>query len=131
MYVQLYISGLGRRGRKISLDLSLFVFICILLVNFMIKLKFNQFLKFKTKINVLTVRIFYNLQNCQSLQSAERLANLVRGTECFVGLSILFVQCCSNAHLMVLSLMFDAGEGGVIIRRLLQIGSRIREMVLC
>ena len=97
----------------------------------MIKLKFNKFLKFKTKINVLTVRIFYNLQNCQSLQSAERLANLVRGRECFVGLSILFVHCCSNAHLMVLSLMFDAGEGGVIIRRLLQIGSRIREMVLC
>ena len=52
--------------------------------------------KFK---NSLTVHIFYNLQNHSTFHSVERLVNLVRRRECFVGLSILLVYCVDyNRH---------------------------------
>ena len=51
------------------------------------KLKFN-YLK-KSKNNSLTVQIFCNLKNHPTFHSVDRLANLVRGRECCVGLSIL------------------------------------------
>ena len=48
---------------------------------------------FKTKNNkqnnLLTVDIFFNLQNHPAFHSEERLVNLVRGKECFVSQSIL------------------------------------------
>ena len=57
------------------------------------KLKFNDFLKRKTKTNLLTVQIFFNLQNPPppTFHSEERLINFVRRGECFVGLSLLLV----------------------------------------
>ena len=44
------------------------------------------FVKLKTKNNLLTVHIFFNLQNHPTFQTEERLVNLVNGRECFVGL---------------------------------------------
>ena len=44
--------------------------------------------------------MFFNLQNHPTFHSEERLVNLVRGRECFVGLSILLVfagKVCSIA----------------------------------
>ena len=41
------------------------------------------------KNKTLSVQIFLNLQNHPTFQSEERLANLARGRDCFVGLSIL------------------------------------------
>ena len=37
--------------------------------------------------------MFFNLQNNPTIHSEEKLVNLVRGRECFVGLSILLVLC--------------------------------------
>ena len=45
----------------------------------------------KNKNITLTKRIFYNIQNLPTFHKEERLVNLVRGRECFVGLSILIV----------------------------------------
>ena len=50
------------------------------------KPKFND-----SKYTSLTVQVFYNLQNHPILHSEERLVTLVRGGECFVGLSIFLV----------------------------------------
>ena len=49
------------------------------------------FKKLRTKTNILTVQIFYNLQNIPIFHSEERLVKLARGRDCFVGLSILLV----------------------------------------
>ena len=46
-------------------------------------------MKLKAKTNPLTVQIFFNLQNYPLFHSEELMVNLVRGRECFVGLSIL------------------------------------------
>ena len=65
----------------------------------------------KTKNNSLTVcTIFFNLQNHPTFHSEERLVNLVRGRECFVGLSILLVYTVA-AHISNI----DA-ELGVLVR---------------
>ena len=48
-------------------------------------------LKTKTKNNSLTLQFFSNLQNYPTFTSEERLVNLQRGRECFVGLSVLLV----------------------------------------
>ena len=52
-------------------------------------------LKFNDKNNSLTVQIFFNLQNHPTFHSKERLVDLVRGRECFVGLSVFFVYAYS------------------------------------
>ena len=71
----------------VSVDLSLFVLLYI--TNFMSNLKFKDFLK--TKNISLTIRFFFILQNHPIFYLEERLVNLVRGRECFAGLSILFI----------------------------------------
>ena len=71
----------------VSVDLSLFVLLYI--TNFMSNLKFKDFLK--TKNISLTIRFFFILQNHPIFYLTERLVNLVRGRECFAGLSILFI----------------------------------------
>ena len=40
----------------------------------------------------MNLQKFYNLQNHPTVHSEERLVNLVRGRECFVGLSLLLVH---------------------------------------
>ena len=50
-------------------------------------------IKLKSKNNPLTVQLFYDLQNHPTFHSKERLVNLVRLRECFVGLPILLVYC--------------------------------------
>ena len=45
------------------------------------------FLKTKNKNKPLTVKNILNLQNHPIFHSEERLVNVVRGIECFVGLS--------------------------------------------
>ena len=47
-----------------------------------------MFLNIKTKVSTWTVQIHYNLQNHPFFNSEERLVNLVRSRERFVGLSI-------------------------------------------
>ena len=47
-----------------------------------------MFLNIKTKVTTWTVQIHYNLQNHPFFNSEERLVNLVRSRERFVGLSI-------------------------------------------
>ena len=47
--------------------------------------------KLKTKMNTLTVQIFYNLQNHPTSTQRKGFVKVVRGRELFVGLSILFV----------------------------------------
>ena len=42
----------------------------------------------------MTVHIFLNLQNHPTFHSEERLINVVRERECFVGLSRLLVYAC-------------------------------------
>ena len=61
--------------------------------------------KILTKNNTLTVRIFYNLQNPPTFHSEERLVNLARGRECFVGLSIYTVLLVYNSYLLILNLL--------------------------
>ena len=53
-------------------------------------------LKKKDKKKLLTVQIFFNLQNPPTFRSVERLVNFERGGECFVGLSILIVYGAVN-----------------------------------
>ena len=79
--------SLMRRGGNVSVDLSSFVLLYN--KNFMNELKFND------KNNSLTVQIFFNLQNHPTFHSKERLVDLVRGRECFVGLSVFFVYAYS------------------------------------
>ena len=83
--------GIRKRDLNISVDLSLFV----LIHNINYKLtNFNSiiFKKICTENNSLTVQIFSNLQSHPYFHSEERLVNLVRGRECFVGLYILLVM---------------------------------------
>ena len=47
--------------------------------------------KAKTKNNSFSMQIFFNLQYHPTFHSEERMVNLVKGRECFVGLSILLV----------------------------------------
>ena len=70
------------------------LFLYVLLYNTILlnKLKFNTFFKKLLKNNSLTVQIFFIFQNYPTFHSEERLANLVRGRECFVGLS-MFMTC--------------------------------------
>ena len=85
----MYIYGCVRRkGGTISVDLSLFVFFIIQTSR--TNLKFNDFKKIQ-KNNALIIQIFYNLQNQPTFHSEERLVNLARGREFFVGLSISLV----------------------------------------
>ena len=49
------------------------------------------FLKLKTKVIHWLLQISFNLQNYPITHSEETLVNLVRGRECFVGLSKLLV----------------------------------------
>ena len=79
--------SLMRRGGNVSVDLSSFV----LLYN----KNFTNELKFNDKNNSLTVQIFFNLQNHPTFHSKERLVDIVRGRECFVGLSVFFVYAYS------------------------------------
>ena len=60
------------------------------------KFKFNDLKKTKNKNNWLTIQIFFNLQNHPIFHSKEKLVNIVRGRECFVGLSILLVYDCTS-----------------------------------
>ena len=55
------------------------------------KLNLNNSKNFKPKNNSLNVQTFFNLQNQPTFHSEERLVNLVRGRECFVGLSTFLV----------------------------------------
>ena len=73
---------------------ELFQQICHCLIYFIIKtsgvnLIFRIFLKIKNKKNSFTVQMFCNLLNHPTFHSEERLVNLPRGRECFVGLSLL------------------------------------------
>ena len=54
------------------------------------KLNFNDLKKTNNKNYFLTVQFFFNLQNHPTFLSEERLVNLVRGGECFVGLSTVY-----------------------------------------
>ena len=70
------------------MEIFLKICLCLYITNFKNKLKFNDFLKTKKNKNTqLTVQIFFNLQNHPSFHSQERLVNLVRRREWFVGLS--------------------------------------------
>ena len=73
-----------KRGGTISVDLALFVIRYN--TNFMNKLKLNAFLNHKQKYYIDCTN-FSNLQNHPTFHSEEKLVNLVRGRECFVGLS--------------------------------------------
>ena len=69
-----------------------FVFICFTVLyntNFMFRLKFNIFSLYLKQKYSLTVQIVCNLQRHPTFHSEERLVNLLRGRECFVGLFIL------------------------------------------
>ena len=46
----------------------------------------------------MTAQLFFNLQNGPTLHSEERLVNIVRGRECFVGLFKTFVYDRDNAQ---------------------------------
>ena len=58
----------------------------------------NNFNDFYVKKKILIVQIFYNLQDSPTFLSEERLVNLVRRSECFVGLSIFFLVVYGGAH---------------------------------
>ena len=70
---------------------NLFLYVLLYNTNLLNKLKFNTFFKKLLTNNSLTVQLFFIVQNYPTVHSEERLANLVRGRECFVGLSILYI----------------------------------------
>ena len=64
----------------------------------------------------MNVKIFYNLQNQPTFPSEERLVNLARGRECFVGLSTVYyyyqvfrdhIQRCELASSQELEAIFS------------------------
>ena len=69
------------------------LFVLLYNTNFMNKLKFNDILKTKNDKQFIdcTVHIFFNLQNHPTLHSEERLVNLEKEREYFVGLFLLLV----------------------------------------
>ena len=76
--------------------MEIFLKICLCWFYFIIQTSYTNFEKnfffktiYKSKNNSLTVQIFFNPQNHPTFDSEERLVNLVRGRECFGGLSIL------------------------------------------
>ena len=82
--------------------LSLFV----LLYNtkFINNLKFSFILIKKKKL--IYCPIFFDLQNHPTFHSEERLANLVRRRECFVGLSILCLCLCLTLMVLFITATF-------------------------
>ena len=89
------LGGLRTRGGNISVDLPLFVLLYN--TNFMNKLKFNKFLKYyKRKIINCLYTFSLIFKTTPTFHSEERLVNLVRGRECFAGLSILLVYGSSE-----------------------------------
>ena len=102
-----YVRRFKEEGRHISMELSLFVLVHN--TNFMNKLKFNEYKKLK-QINSLIEQIFLNLLNHPTFQSVERLVNLGRGREYFVGLSILFVYTMDPAVIQISGLKCQTKE---------------------
>ena len=86
------------------------MFVLLYTTNFMNKLKLNEF--FKTKnYNLLSVQIFSIIKITHpTFHSEERFVNLVRGRECFNGLSILLVYLVGGDK--PLEADEDEGEGG-------------------
>ena len=112
------------RGGNIFVDLSLFVLLYN--SNIMNKIKFTDFVKNKKQkhIIVLYVQIFDNLQNPPTFRSEERLVNLIRRSEYFVGLSssdfmgliylfngyCFFLRINKKNHLICYSVTSQGGE---------------------
>ena len=71
-------------------EVEIFLKILLCLFSFIIQ-NSMILLKTKTKNNSLKLQFFSNLQNHPTFTSEERLVNLQRGRECFVGLSVLLV----------------------------------------
>ena len=86
------------------------MFVLLYTTNVMNKLKLNEF--FKTKnYNLLSVQIFSIIKITHpTFHSEERFVNLVRGRECFNGLSILLVYLVGGDK--PLEADEDEGEGG-------------------
>ena len=86
MCIYEYIRWVRRRGGNISVDFLLLLYE----TKFLNKFQYDDFLKLIKKITALTVQIHYNLQNHPTSHLVERLVNLKRRREHFVGLSL---QC--------------------------------------
>ena len=90
LYILYKISvGFRRRGGIISIDLSLLVSLHNNKLHKQTSIQW--FKKLKTTNNLLTLQIFFNLQNHPTFHSKERLVNFERVRDCLVGLSILLV----------------------------------------
>ena len=73
-----------------------FVFVCLIQTAWT---KLNSMIKKK----IIDRKIFFNLQSHPTFHSVERLANLKRGRECFVCLSILLLVYAASRCQLILA----------------------------